>query len=118
AQLATYSGTVTDGQGPVAGARVVAERPDPDGINATMKEAVFVTDERGEFSAKLPADAYTFTAHKPGHALSAPVQVAAGADGTSVALQVGASHTLTLTAHDLGTGTPLPAKVTVLCSGP
>ena len=45
------------------------------------------------------------------------VDVAAGAAGNDVALTVGDGHTLTVTAHEITAGTPLPAKVTVLCSG-
>lgn len=115
--MATYSGTVTDPQGPVPGARVVAERPDPDGFNATEQEAVFVTDASGHFSASLPQDAYTFTAYKPGHAISAAVQVANEPNaGSNIALTIGQGRTLTVNVHD-ATGAPIPAKVTVLCSG-
>jgi hypothetical protein len=116
AALATYGGTVRDPAGPVAGARVVAERPDPDGFGATLREAVFVTDAAGHFQATLPSDSYTFTAYKPGHAISSSVAVAAGADGSEVQLQVGASHQLSVRATDLA-GHPIPAKLTVLCNG-
>jgi len=118
APLATYGGTVRDATGPVANARVVAERPDILDSGKTMREALFVTDADGNFSAQLPKDSYTFTAYKPGHAVSASVTLAGdAADTTHVALQVGEGHTLTVTAADARSGQPIPAKLTVLCGG-
>lgn len=118
APLAVYAGTVTGPEGPVAGARVVVERPDPDGFNATFKEALFVTDAQGHFQGSLPVADYTFTAWQQGRTPGAPVSVAASQGGSAaIALAVDARKSLTVTAHDAA-GRPIPAKVTVRCQGP
>jgi hypothetical protein len=116
--LGLYEGTVTGPDGPVAGARVVVERPDADGFNATFKEALFVTDAQGRFKGGLPVADYTFTAWQQGRTPSAPASVTVSQGSSSaIALTVDARKALTVTAHD-ETGKPIPAKVTVRCQGP
>ncbi len=104
--------TVTKPDGsPVPGARVAVTRGD--GRLITL----LVADEAGEARAEVAPGAYQMLASAPGHALETPKDVVIGTSGTTeVALTLGPSHALNVRVSD-PFGSPLPAKVTVLCPG-
>lgn len=105
------SGTVTDDQGqPVAGARVALERD-------LGVETVFTTDAAGHYQGTLYAGSYTLSAWAPGRTISARQPVALTGAPATADVQLSATHHITVHVQDVN-GSPLPAKVTLLCVGP
>jgi hypothetical protein len=115
--LGKFHGVVSDASGPVAGARVVVERPDTDHAGSTFRSAVLVTDAQGKFGGQLSPATYTLTAWKQGRAVSQPAVAAVAAGGDVAAtLTLGATHVLTVHVADEA-GHAVPGKVTVRCVG-
>jgi hypothetical protein len=127
--MGPIGGLVSDGTGVVAGARVVVERVDPDGIAPTRADTfcgsagscsiermgVFVTAGDGTFSGQLPAGHYLVTAWKEGRTASPSKAVDVGPnDSGQVSLTTSPTANITVNVQD-ASGNPLPAKVTILC---
>ena len=107
------SGHVTDPSGSaVAGARVAMERTATVGV-----ETVFVTDAAGAYSGTLYSGSYQMSAWRPGSVPTAKVSVSLSGSAVTQDFTLGATRNLTVTASD-GAGSPLPAKVTLMCVGP
>ncbi|MHB8877826.1 MAG: CehA/McbA family metallohydrolase, partial [Myxococcaceae bacterium] len=105
--------TVTHpGGAPGAGARVAVIS------SATGKQVtLLVADDAGKAKADLPVGGYKLTAALPGCSLPSATDAQVPSSGTAdVSLSLGASRKLTVSVKDPG-GSPLPAKVTVLCPG-
>ncbi|MBI5545196.1 MAG: CehA/McbA family metallohydrolase, partial [Deltaproteobacteria bacterium] len=109
-QLGAFSGTVTRGGQPLAGARVSLQR------EGTIS-AVFVTDAQGRYSGRLAVGSYIASAWAPGSPASATalLQVLSN-DETHADFDLVPPRRLTVTVRDAAGGSPLPAKVTVVCA--
>lgn len=111
--VVALSGKVTDPAGsPIAGARVAAERNTGIGV-----ETVFTTDASGAFGGTLNAGSYALSAWAPGRAISARFDVSLTGQPVVQNIALGDTHALTVKVAS-ERGDPLPAKVTLLCSGP
>jgi hypothetical protein len=110
--VVALSGTVTDPAGrPIASARVAVERASAIGV-----ETIFTTDAAGHFQGKLNAGRYTLSAWAPGRAISPRVDIALTSQPITQDLSLGETRTLTVRVTS-ERGDPLPAKLTLLCSG-
>ncbi|MEN9799391.1 MAG: hypothetical protein RL653_3087, partial [Pseudomonadota bacterium] len=111
AGVGQVSGVVRSGGQPVAGARVSFKE-------AEGHAGVFVTDAAGRYAGTLPARSYDVAAWAQGRTPSSsqPLLLAAGASAT-LDLELPPTRTLTVRVKDAADGSPLPARVTVLCRG-
>ena len=110
APVGRVSGTVRSGGEAVAGARVSFKEADG-------HAGVFITGADGRYAGTLPARAYDVAAWAPGRTPGPSVPLQLGGGGEAVVdLELPATRTLTVTVHEAGGG-PLPARVTVLCTG-
>ncbi|MBX5482957.1 MAG: CehA/McbA family metallohydrolase [Myxococcaceae bacterium] len=110
-KLGHLHGQVTAGGAPVANARVAVREEGE-------VTSVLVTDEQGRFSGTLPAGSYLVSAWADGHVPTAEraLQLSAGAEEAADFTLEEPRH-LTVRVREAGSGAPLPAKVTVLCTG-
>jgi hypothetical protein len=107
----TVNVTHSDGS-PAPGARI-AVLSAADGVQKTL----LVADASGKAKADLTPANYTLKVGMLGHAIVMPIDVTVpGTTDVSKDVQLGDSHTLTVTVKD-PSGAPLSAKVTVLCPG-
>lgn len=107
----TVTATLADGS-PAADTRVAVLA-----AATNQQRTLLVTDAQGQAKVDLPAGDYRLLTGRLGHALEPLVPVQVPTSGTAEAtVKVGASRTLAVTVKD-PFGTPVPAKVIVICPG-
>ncbi len=111
AEPGVLRGLVTSAGAPLVKARVTVE-------GADEIVSVFVTDAEGRFEGVVPPGQYEVSAWAPGRRPSPSARVSVSAQlPVEVSFEVPATRRLTVRVRDAQSGEPLPAKVTVLCSG-
>ncbi|MGC4121600.1 MAG: CehA/McbA family metallohydrolase [Myxococcales bacterium] len=109
-KVGRFSGTVTRGGVPLAGARVSLQR---DGDIS----AVFVTDAQGRYAGSLATGSYLASAWAPGSTPPPTVILQVAAEGEAKAdFELVPPRRLTVEVSDAADGSPLPAKVVVACA--
>lgn len=107
--IGTISGVVRSSGTPLAGARVA--------LNAGTNRAIFFTDANGRYTGVVPIGGYDVSAWSPGRLPSTPTRVTVSADQpATVDLSLVNPQRLTVNVREANGG-PMPAKVTVLCTG-
>lgn len=105
-----FSGTVTRGGKPLAGARVSLQR---EGVIS----AVFVTDEAGRYAGQLSTGSYLASAWAYGSVPSATSILQVAGEGEAKAnFELVEPRRLSVEVADAADGSPLPAKVVVICA--
>jgi len=107
--LGDLSGEVKSGGKSLAGAKVSV-------VRGTEIAGVFVTDEEGRFQGRFAAGTYTVAAWAPARIPTPDVTVTLRPEEpVTLSMTLGETRTLTVRVRD-PSGTPLPAKVTVICA--
>jgi hypothetical protein len=108
-RIGTVAGIVRSSGQPLANARVV--------LNSGTSRAVLFTGADGRYSGLVPTGAYDVSAWSPGRVPSPMVRATVSADQpVTVDLALVNPQRLTVNVREANGG-PMPAKVTVLCTG-